>query len=441
MSIKESNKRTNYLPALTSLRFLAALHVMLYHVFPIRDLYGWLQATLAYPLVNLLLRGLIYFLSVGYIEVDLFFILSGFILTYTYLDEQSPRRHGARDFAIARIARIFPVYYCAWVFMGLYFACKILMGKAGASPEIPNSQLLISGVASLLCIQSWWPYTVESWNGPGWSVADELFFYALFASMFLSSPKSQVRISTKVVCAIFASTFFAKCAVILAYYFLHLDHLSFAQLMPPFERTHHPYLWWQMLIVYCPIFRVSEFFLGILLARIFMAQRDAGTDRGTPSIIARTPAGFVLTLYAATALLTGAWLPQLAQDLVLIPVKALVIYRLAYPVAPSTGLLSAPMLLLGEASYALYLFHAATAMWVNALLKVDAISGSTLRLGRPLIQLFCAILAIVLSVAIVKLIEVPGRRALRDWLNKLPAVTTAAGESSMLAAPAATMSD
>jgi peptidoglycan/LPS O-acetylase OafA/YrhL len=441
MSIKESKKQTNYLPALTSMRFLAALHVMLYHLFPMRALYGWVRATQAYPISNLLIRGLIYFLSVGYIEVSLFFILSGFILTYTYLDDQSPRRHDARDFVIARIARIYPVYLCAWVFMGLYFALKVAMGKPGESPEIPNSHLLASGILSLPCIQSWWPSIADVWTGPGWSIADEVFFYALFVFMFFGSSKSLVRISSRLLWIIFAAAFGVKCGTTVAYYVLHLDNLSFAQLMPPFESTHHPYLLWQMLIVYCPIFRVSEFLLGILLARMFMAQRDASTEGGPISILARTPAALILAIYAAAALAFGAWLPQLAQGVVLMPVQALVIYRLAYPVAPWTGLLSAPMLLLGEASYALYLFHLPIARWVNALLKVDSTSGPSLGPGRPLVQLLITMLAIVLSIAIFKLIEVPGRRAIRDRLGRFLLAARRPGESSMLATPAVATSD
>src|SRR5262245_1529969 len=62
------------LPALTSVRFLAALHVVVYHfflVFPSR--LPWLVA------------GVI---GAGYTGVSFFFVLSGFVLAYNYLDDR-----------------------------------------------------------------------------------------------------------------------------------------------------------------------------------------------------------------------------------------------------------------------------------------------------------------------------------------------------------------
>jgi peptidoglycan/LPS O-acetylase OafA/YrhL len=81
------------LNALTTLRFLAALHVVLFHMRVTGVLPGgpWWYQNLA---------------SVGYIGVNLFFVLSGFILVYTYANTTvSPRR-----FWQARFARIYPAY-------------------------------------------------------------------------------------------------------------------------------------------------------------------------------------------------------------------------------------------------------------------------------------------------------------------------------------------
>src|SRR5438067_1929482 len=83
-------ERVAHLPALTGLRFLAALVVVIDHTG-----YGPLAAMVA---------------PFGGVAVTLFFILSGFILTYTYTRNGTAVHGGWRAFYIARIARVYPLY-------------------------------------------------------------------------------------------------------------------------------------------------------------------------------------------------------------------------------------------------------------------------------------------------------------------------------------------
>ena len=81
------------LHALTTLRFFAALHVVLFHMRVIGILPGgpwWYQN----------------FASIGFVGVNFFFVLSGFILVYTY---DGPSLN-VRRFWWARFARIYPAY-------------------------------------------------------------------------------------------------------------------------------------------------------------------------------------------------------------------------------------------------------------------------------------------------------------------------------------------
>ena len=97
------------LKPLTGLRFLAALLVVVHHFGPYI-----LTSPVSDPLRTLKVveRNIIF---TGMIGVDLFFVLSGFILAYTYLDGRGRLRGTRGQFWIARIARIYPIYVCAWV--------------------------------------------------------------------------------------------------------------------------------------------------------------------------------------------------------------------------------------------------------------------------------------------------------------------------------------
>ena len=84
------------LDAITGVRFLAAAGVVLYHF--------------ALPIVkpkSLLLSNLV---GAGYTAVDLFFLLSGFILSYSYINLDGRMRGSRRNFYVSRFARIYPAY-------------------------------------------------------------------------------------------------------------------------------------------------------------------------------------------------------------------------------------------------------------------------------------------------------------------------------------------
>jgi peptidoglycan/LPS O-acetylase OafA/YrhL len=133
--------------SLTGIRFFAALYVVVYHLF------GPQFPHKVWPIRNFVLSG--------HIGVSFFFILSGFVITYQY----SCRIDGAADrksFFWAPFARIYPTYIIALL-------ATVLLTN--------NSEGL---VASTLLIQSWFPSLALTPNGPGWSLSNEAFFYAVF---------------------------------------------------------------------------------------------------------------------------------------------------------------------------------------------------------------------------------------------------------------------
>jgi len=116
--------------------------------------------------------GCLALLDKGYLAVSLFFILSGFILVYTYQGKISGTDSVVR-FWEARFARIYPVYLLALALM-IPFARTLTLGQR---------------FTVLAMVQTWMPWRpdmVGAWNFPAWSLSVEAFFYLTFPLIFVS---------------------------------------------------------------------------------------------------------------------------------------------------------------------------------------------------------------------------------------------------------------
>jgi peptidoglycan/LPS O-acetylase OafA/YrhL len=143
------------LKALTGLRAVAALAVVVSHT--------------GIPLSSPdFLRT---FARFGYIGVPLFFVLSGFVLAYNYPALRPGQDRRTLRFYIARIARVMPLYWAVLVY------CVIIRAVRG------NQQFTHTIIKDIFAVQTWGPnlsVAQGQYNGPGWSVGVEIFFYALF---------------------------------------------------------------------------------------------------------------------------------------------------------------------------------------------------------------------------------------------------------------------
>ena len=156
--------------SLTGLRGVAATMVMLDH-------YAAIDFSAPFPL-NMLPHM--------YLAVDMFMILSGFILAMTYGDRLKRLELGAgfRLFTLRRIARLYPLYLLTTV------ACFVLC-RAGWLTFLSPDTSVAALMANLLAVQTWlWPGS--SLNGPGWSISTEwaanLAFPLLVPAILGSSP-------------------------------------------------------------------------------------------------------------------------------------------------------------------------------------------------------------------------------------------------------------
>jgi peptidoglycan/LPS O-acetylase OafA/YrhL len=178
------------LPSLTSLRGLAALWVVLYHF-----------SVQCFP--NLDATPYTHVLDKGYLAVDLFFMLSGFVMTHVYqraFSESVTRNY--RGFLVARIARIYPLHVLILLlFVATAVASRWTPGVAlGSIHDIPlqGSESVCAFVANLFMLQGLDAGKL-SWNYPAWSISVEFMAYLVFPfalpAIWAASDKAKLAIA------------------------------------------------------------------------------------------------------------------------------------------------------------------------------------------------------------------------------------------------------
>jgi peptidoglycan/LPS O-acetylase OafA/YrhL len=162
--------------ALTGLRIVAAVWVVLFHFRPmLADASPDFLDALA-PVLNCGAQG-----------VDLFFILSGFVLAWNYLDRMG-RTWSARataHFLWLRLARVWPVYLVTLHLAALWVIFTLHVGHV-PSPDVADFTAT-SYLRQVLMVQLWFQpfFDGSSWDGPAWSISAEWLAYVLFGALIL----------------------------------------------------------------------------------------------------------------------------------------------------------------------------------------------------------------------------------------------------------------
>lgn len=366
---------------LTSVRFIAALAVLLLHFSPWLELSGWVNSV-AWQ---------------GRAGVSFFFILSGFILTVNYLDRfiQGVHRKALMDFSKARFARIYPMHAVALFFTAGIVLLSVWHATVAAEGEFPATKLAVTFAANLLLVHMLVPMDSfqQLWNAPAWSVGCEMFFYAAFPFLMAGIAR---RLKTRRA----ALMTVAGCILLSLLTFLGAD-LILKVAMPPGKAERLL----DFLAYRNPLFRIWEFCAGCGIAVVFLQQRPAWLllKRSRNVGIALS---FVLMLMVVLAVVFHVPLAaRLSWYVAYTPAFVLMILCLAAGPTWLSPLLCHPLLvLLGEASYALYLIHWPVKLVVGAICD-----------GRPPMWMFGATVlgCVVASVICLKVIEQPARAWLR----------------------------
>lgn len=152
------------LAALTGVRGIAAWAVVLYHV--------------RLSLLTIVPAPVIAMLAKGYLAVDLFFVLSGFVIWLNYAQRVASQGAGAAGlFLWRRVARVWPLHVVLLAaFVGLAMVTR-LTGRD--SSDYPFSELPLH----VLMIQNWGFTDALAWNGPAWSISTEFAAYLVFPAL------------------------------------------------------------------------------------------------------------------------------------------------------------------------------------------------------------------------------------------------------------------
>ncbi len=147
-----------YFPALTALRGIAALCVVVFH-----------YSVGSFP--NLHLTDTTFFVGKSYLFVDLFFALSGFILMHVYGRSfaDGPSKATLSPFLQARLARLYPLHL---VLLGGFVLLELVKLAAGQG-AFGGSHTLATLPGSLLLLNAAGLYDTITWNGPSWSISAE----------------------------------------------------------------------------------------------------------------------------------------------------------------------------------------------------------------------------------------------------------------------------
>jgi peptidoglycan/LPS O-acetylase OafA/YrhL len=165
------NEAANLKP-LTSLRFFAALWVVLYSYWPKLDV------TVS-PLV----------VEKGYLGVELFFVLSGFILCHVYLQGFGEGRFRYGAFLWNRLARIYPMHLAT---LAAVAAIGVAGTLAGMSVD-PGMTDWASLPANLLLVHAWGFAPTSAFNHPSWSISAEWFAYLSFPAFAWAAWRLRAR--------------------------------------------------------------------------------------------------------------------------------------------------------------------------------------------------------------------------------------------------------
>jgi peptidoglycan/LPS O-acetylase OafA/YrhL len=351
--------KTTRFEVLDALRGLCALLVVFFHL-PVSSHFHALPLT-----------------RHGYLFVDFFFVLSGFVIAHAYRERIGSLRDAGR-FLVRRIGRVWPLHAVILAAFVAIELCRLWFHFDGA-PPFTRDRAPEYLITNLLLVQAFNIHPYLTWNGPAWSISVEMGCYVLFAAMLLFAPRR-----------------FTPLAVMLA----AVGALIVLNFAPRFMNTTFNFGFPRA---------AYGFLLGCLVQRIWSAAPDPGAG-----LVRWLEPASLIAAVAYVSLARGPW--TLLAPLIF----AVCIWVFASEAGRVSRWLSVrPLLRVGHWSYSIYMTH----MLVITLMLIFARRLGIMPGGRRidfgsvwLNDLFAvAVIGVIvgLSALTYRWVETPGR----DWVN------------------------
>lgn len=348
------------LDSLTGLRWFAALAVFMYHSWQV----AWI------PKLHVI--GIF-----GDSGVAFFFVLSGFVLTWSFSEQTSPVL-----FYWRRFARIWPALLVTTIFA--YFALRQVWSTSEQDVFLDLSLL-----------QAWHPNVTLVANPVSWSLSAEAFFYLLFP--FVIRPVLRCR--TRVL---------ALLAAVLVGLNLFYRWWTFTYIVP----SHHtPF---DIVFLTCnPPYRALEFLLGVVVGAAMLRGWRPRVPMSLALLVVAVDV-WLLWYGMRTNVLGMYWWNQ-----ALAPAFALVLVAAAgRDLSGKRSIFrSRPLVALGEWSFAFYLIHLTVMHGLLPYMKPSRHVSYT-NIWPMLVDL---VIALVLSWLCYSFVERPAEKWLRGRFPQRPA--------------------
>lgn len=368
-----SDNPSKHIKMLTILRFAAAFMVFGFHFFSLPAEYKTLNKALAQ----------------GALGVDFFFLLSGFVLGYSYFNKfnDSNYKFSKRKFYVERLARIAPMYYIA-----LLLSLPIFVRSFTLISTNEKSFVISAIPLTLTFLQSFpaFEFTIKNWNFPSWSLSVEFFFYLIFPIFsigIIQRPEKTLK-------------------MLIFFFVLNVILFFTANSLPPAINLKGDdfSMSWRM----HPFYHVPTFFIGNCLAPIFIKFKDLNYKK---SII-----GFTLFGILTSFVLLFPTKPEaitMGNPILLFCFSGMILFS-AWIDQYVNHRLPALLILLGEASYSFYILQAPVKFFLQQIwskfLKIDYVEGFSF-------AIYLSVTMLLISVLSYKFLEIPIRNKILKKYN------------------------
>lgn len=356
-----ARSRRPKLAALSGIRIVAAMHIYLFHLKQAHD-----AGLLTFRAFGMLPAPLAWLLARGCVSTGFFFVLSGFLMAYAYLDADGLPKVADRAFWRARFRRLYPLYLVSLL---------LLLPAPALLPITPKNLSLaetLGGVAtSLTLTQAWFPAFALFWNAPAWALSAFAAFYAAFPAF----ARATSRLGPRGLLRLAVGLSFASLLPMAAY--MLIDPRGDALTATAITRGG----FWLNLLRFNPLSWLPQFLAGVALGRLFAI----GVDSGQIAIAdhpSHTPAtGDAATAFALGVLMFAPSIPYvMIRHGLLTPLYLLILWDLGRGRGALAYVASGRLLgRLSEASFGLFALQMPVGVWFMYLTLVGP-NGTTAHL-------------------------------------------------------------